>query len=169
MAIYEFKKSLAFGKQGEDYIWNYLQNQQSIHKLWDVRSNPLYQRMDIDFISEDIDGKRNYIEVKTDSYTSGNIYYEVQSSANSDGCMHKTKADTLYYFYPNMKQLYIFELNKFRDFIEFSLDWFDYKGYKKSVKNSSGNGDSIYISVGYAIPLSLFHMMEPKWMKLVEL
>ncbi|MGM0164872.1 hypothetical protein [Enterococcus sp. DIV1059_2] len=167
MAIYEFKKSLEFGKKGEDFIWMYLQKQTNVCKLWDVRNNEFYQKIDIDFISESENGTKNYIEVKTDSYTSGNIYYEVLSSANSDGCMYKTKADTLYYYYPNMSKLYIFDLNKFRDFVESCLDWFDFKGYKKSVKNYSGNGMSTYESIGYAIPLSLFHMMEPKWMEII--
>lgn len=167
MIIHEFKKSLAYGKAGEEAVYAFLKEQTRIVHIWDVRENPLYQKKDIDFIIETNKGIRQFLEIKTDSYTSGNLYYEVLSSEHSKGCMFKTEASHLYYYYPNLKKLYIFEMDKFRRFMNENLDWFTYKGYKKSVKNK-GYGASIYTSVGYAIPLRLFHMMEPKWLTILD-
>lgn len=167
--IYNFEDSSRFGKQGEAIVYEILKQDKNVKYIWDVRDELLYRKNDIDFCIEYLNGRKTTIEIKTDSYTSGNFYYEVKSNLVIDvkGCMDKTKAELLYYYYPNMNLLYIFEIQKLRNFMAIALPWFDLKGYKKTVRTKSPQSFRLdeSISVGYAIPLSIFETMSPTWMQ----
>ena len=93
--IHEFHKSLKVGEEGEEHILEYLRRSDTVTNIIDVRDSAPYQKMDVDFLVTLTDGKEYKVEVKTDTYLSGNIYYETLSSLEHDsiGCFEKTKAD----------------------------------------------------------------------------
>lgn len=169
--LHDFETSKAYGKRGENFIYQYLMNRPDIINIWDVRADPFYQDKDVDFITENEAGAKHFIEVKTDSYVSGNLFYETISSILSpgdDGCMNKTHADTLFYFYPNLKRLYIFDMRSFHSVMTELLDWFEAKGYGRRVANINMKGNGTFKSKGYIVPLEFFHRMDPKWMSVVD-
>lgn len=166
--IHEFQKSLKVGERGEEHILEYLRRSDAVTNIIDVRGSKTYQEVDIDFLTTLRDGKEYGVEVKTDTYLSGNIYYETISSLESDsiGCFEKTKADFLFYYFLNAKQLYIFSMPEYRAWFQQKQPYFDYVGYQKRPINK-GRGKSTYTSVGYAFPVSLLEDENPRWMRKV--
>ena len=88
----------------------------------DVRAWKLYQNKDIDFIVRLINDKTGAIinktlEVKTDSFYDAdkfvrleknyNLFIETKSSKNKMGCMLKTDADILLYYYITLGYFYV--------------------------------------------------------------
>lgn len=159
--VYEFKKSLNVGELGEDIVENYLLKLPNVVRVESVKDIKKYQEDDIDFIVHFKNGKKSSIEVKCDSYKSGNLYYETKSCAeyNTVGCLEKTKADYIFYYFLNLKILYIFKTNEFRDWVRDEIK----KHYinpeisrltPKKVYNKSFNQTDTYTSLGYTIPLN---------------
>ena len=140
---------MEIGKQGEDHVLYYLHNRGKAKHIIDVRNIRTYQVIDVDFLVTFEDDKQYKVEVKTDTYKSGNIYWESISSeeSGSDGCFEKTEADYLFYYYINWKRLYIFEMDKYREWFKEQESDFKKLGYQKTVKNKHrGNGH--YTSTG---------------------
>ena len=135
--VHDFKKSLVVGEMGEEMILDYLQKSPSISKIIDVRSEKLYQKMDVDLVVVTEEGQELKLETKTDSYKSGNIFYEWTSAVEtgSIGCMEKTQADYLFYYFINLQTMYIFEMDRYRDWFNENKEMFDYLGYQKRLKN----------------------------------
>lgn len=94
--------------------------------------------------------KSNTIEIKTDRYTSGNIFYETMSNKEYDvaGCMIKSKADFLFYYFTVTHELYIMKFNQYREWFNENIDNFN----KKELKNIDRKRINTYTSVGYLIP-----------------
>lgn len=158
--VYEFKKSLNIGELGEDIVESYLLKLPSVSRVESVKNIKKYQEDDIDFIVHLKNGKKYSIEVKCDSYNSGNLYYETKSCAeyNTVGCLEKTKADYIFYYFLNLKILYIFKTNKFRNWVrdeikKHSINPQNSKLTPKKVYNKSFNQIDTYTSLGYTIPL----------------
>jgi hypothetical protein len=65
------------GKQGENLVYSWMRR--SGWEVQDVRSDPTYQKRDIDYIASK-DGKTRTLEVKNDTYIakSGNVCLEIQ-------------------------------------------------------------------------------------------
>lgn len=168
--IHSFGQSMKVGKVGEKVISKYLMENKNIKELLDVRSDRAYQKIDVDYIAKMADGKEYQIEIKTDSYDSGNIYYETLSSeeTGSAGCFEKTEADFLFYYFMQTDKLYIFSMNEYREWFNLMRLEFDQKGYKKAVRNR-GYKDSTYTSIGYAYPLALLDNLKPRWMRKVTI
>lgn len=166
--IHNFAHSLKVGEKGEALILDYLEQSPAIHKILDVRDSKLYQEKDIDFILKIKNGQECKIEVKTDTYTSGNIYYETMSAeeTGSTGCLDKTEADYLFYFFINLGTLYILDMNQYRDWFQIHKPMFDDAGYQKKPKNLRWNG-STYTSVGYAFPVTLLEDETLRWVRKV--
>ena len=166
--VHDFKKSLVVGEMGEEMILDYLQKSPSISKIIDVRSEKLYQKMDVDLVVVTEEGQELKLEIKTDSYKSGNIFYEWTSAVEtgSIGCMEKTQADYLFYYFINLQTMYIFEMDRYRDWFNENKEMFDYLGYQKRLKNKRWNGGT-YETVGYAFPIRILEDLSPKWMRKV--
>lgn len=168
--IHSFVQSAKIGKIGEEDVLNYLNTNDNIESIEDVRYVREYQKKDIDFIVNFKDGKQNKIEIKTDTYKSGNIYYETVSSLETDsiGCFEKTEADYLFYYYIALKDLYIFEMDQYRDWFQTQQASFKQLGYEKRPRNK-GRGDSTYTSIGYAYPVKILEELNPKWMRKIHI
>lgn len=161
--IYEFKKSLNIGNEGEAKIKDFLLSLEHIDNIKSVQNIKKYQNDDIDFIVTFKNNKRYTIEVKTDTYKSGNLYYETKSciEKNTPGCLEKTKADYIFYYFSKYDRLYILKTNPFRKWVKNEIIKFN-KNPNESVLNKKevlnkltfGSTNGLYTSEGYTIPLN---------------
>ena len=101
MKTHDFQKSIEVGKYGETLIEKYLKNHTKVSSVINVSGQKEYQDIDIDYVVHFKNGKQHTIELKTDTYNSGNIFYETVSNKeyNVAGCMKKSKADFLFYYF----------------------------------------------------------------------
>lgn len=148
--VHDFKKSIIVGQEGEEIIKNYLRNNPKVKGFDDVSNVERYQNRDIDLIVDFMDGTAVVVEVKTDTYTSGNIFYETMSNMECGvvGCMVKSKADYLFYYFTETRELYIMDFEKYRA-------WFranKYRFSRKLLKNIDKKRTGTYTSEGYTIP-----------------
>ena len=168
--VHNFRQSMEVGKRGEEHIIEYLNNSDNVKKIVDVRDIREYQKMDVDFLVTFADGVERKIEVKTDTYKSGNIYYEVISSEESDtlGCFEKTEADYLFYYFVNWGYLYILGMEEYRKWFQEKQELFNDAGYKKRVRNSEGKNKT-YTSIGYAYPVSILEEENHDWLRKITM
>ena len=137
---YDMKTQLQAGKTGEEIIYWWLYNQGFY--IEDVRDGPGYQKEDVDFIIFE-NGKQAKIEVKTDFYTTGNIFVELESTlGKTRGCLLKTKSDYILYFFIKENKLFIIDTKEFQDYIVENKERFP----KKVVHNKG------YDTLGIIIP-----------------
>ena len=150
--IYDFNESINVGNRGEEIIKSYLENNPNIVSVIDVSKDKKYQDEDIDFIIKLESGEEIPIELKTDRYTTGNIFYEYISNKeyNVEGCMIKSKAKCLFYYFINTKELYIIDFKSYREWVEKNYEMFD----KKEVKNTNKRKNGVTHSLGLLIPKS---------------
>lgn len=77
--IHNFSDSLRIGEQGEKEFIEMFSQLPSVKKVIDLRNNKKMQEKDIDFLIKTETG--NYtLELKTDTYTSGNFFIETMSA-----------------------------------------------------------------------------------------
>lgn len=166
--IHEFSESLVMGEIGEVQILDYLEKSPTISRIIDVRKEKLYQKIDVDLVVVMNTGEELKLEIKTDSYKSGNLFYEWTSAVEtgSVGCMEKTQADYLFYYFINLQTMYIFEMDRYREWFNENKSMFDFLGYRKTLKNRRYNGGT-YETVGYAFPTAILEDLQPKWMRKV--
>lgn len=147
--VYAFKESLEVGKSGEDIIWNWLASRSYIVDLQDVSNDRKYQKQDIDFLATFKDGTQISLEIKTDTYTTGNIYFETISDVtmNTKGCMYVTKADFLLYYFINDNKLYIIKMDEYKK-------WFNRHKKDSNFKHHVVH-NTRYESEGYTFPANL--------------
>lgn len=93
-------------------------------------------------------GKQATVEIKTDTYKTGNMFFETISNEEyqTKGCLMKTNADFLFYYFSNYQNgvLYIFKMKAFREFVLENLSHFK----QRRVTNTT------HTSIGYIVPLS---------------
>lgn len=154
--VHVFKDSIKVGDYGERIVQQYLKSSSAVSNIIDVSNSKMYQELGIDLIVKMKDGSELKVEVKTDTYKSGNIYYETISAkeVNSVGGFVKTECDYMLYYFLNMNTLYILEMDKYKEWFDSKEKEFIKKGYQKNPINRRWNG-STYTSVGYAYPVSI--------------
>lgn len=151
MKTHNFNDSIQVGKDGEKTVRRYLEGRPNVRQYEDVSNDEEYQGKDIDGLLHMLGGHVRKIEIKTDTYTTGNIFYETKSCVEFDtlGCMEKTEAEYLYYYLPNFSVMYIIKMEKYRKWFRLHRHMFAFKTFKNVKK--SGNGT--YHSAGYCIPM----------------
>ena len=99
--IYDFKGRDKLGQIGEAVCQEYLKTWPCVIDIKNVRKDKDYQNKDIDIVIKLKDNQTLTIEVKTDSYISGNMFYETISNdvKNEIGCFEKTKSDFIFYYF----------------------------------------------------------------------
>lgn len=167
---HNFTDSLKTGEAGEQLVLNFLNTKENIDYIEDVSQDRIYQEKDIDSIIHFLSGKTQTLEIKTDTYKSPNLFYEVTSAieTGSLGCLEKTEAERLMYYYVNLNLLYIFDMPKFRAWVHENKAMFDKKGYGKRLKNNRYNGTQ-YTSFGYAFPRDLIDTSGGDWFTKIEI
>jgi len=161
--IFNFKDDIKVGEKGEKLFLSHINKfaRQNKIELEDVSNEEEYQQMDIDFILVD-KNKKYALEFKTDTYDSGNMFYEEYSAieTRSAGCFHKTKANVILYYFIKTDTLYtIYNVDAFRDWYEENINRFRHH----KIKNRLGK-DKIYNAYGGLIPLKEMELaMEGKF------
>lgn len=157
--VHVFAESKKIGDEGEKIILDYLRSLPSIHRVVDMANNKMFYHKDVDFVFQKEDGKIYRAEIKTDQYTSGNIYYETISNDRyqTEGCMDKTECDYLFYYFIAWDKLYILKMNEYRTLMNTLIKFGHPDLKKKEVKNDKGTYTSN--SIGYTLPLSVLEKM----------
>lgn len=130
-----WKDQLARGKAGEERVRRWLREHG--HTVVDVRSDPGYQALDVDFVVGP-----HPIEVKTDYHATDKLFLEFQAIAKSQA--------TFWFFYtPRTDKLYCFRHAVLRDAL--MLAW--YRGDKVHTITTM-NGWSHWTVQGIVVPLA---------------
>lgn len=147
---HDFQQSIKVGKDGERLIERYLKNHPNIQTVDDVSNNPAYHELDIDYIIQFSNKTKSTIELKTDTYDTGNIFYETMSNVeyNVPGCMVKSKAEYLFYYFTKTQELYIIKFSEYKKWFEQNKSFFN----RKLLKNINKKRTGTYTSEGYTIP-----------------
>lgn len=149
MKTHDFNKSIIVGNAGERTVINFLKNRENVKSIREVQELKVFRDKDIDLIVELKDNRNYSVEIKTDTYNSGNIFYETMSSVETEslGCMEKTEADYLFYYFVYTKELYILDMKKYRNWFYVNKSNFQLKILKNKRFDAS-----TYTSMGYTIP-----------------
>ena len=117
----KFQNDLRTGELGEEVVYNFLSRNPNTSKVLDVRGDKVFQKLDVDFIQELISGGFRMIEVKTDTqaHYTRNLAYEHTSNKyyNTIGCFEKTKADYIFYYLTETKEVYILDTLRLRQYV----------------------------------------------------
>lgn len=162
--VHSFKESKSnVGDVGEEVIIKYLKQQKDVAEVECVRDSKEHREKDIDIILTRKDGSVETIEIKTDSYKSGNLFYETYSciETGSIGCLEKTEANYIYYYFIKTRELYVLKTDSFRRWFNINKPIFP----EKQIKNKRYNGGT-YTSIGHTIPKSILERSFRKHKKL---
>lgn len=149
MAISTFKDSCKTGAQAVALVTSWLLSTPAVSSITNVENNRLFQNQDVDIITVSREGITHKLEVKGDSYDSGNLFFETISntSKNTSGCFLYTEADWLCYVTLPTKTLYVIPVKKTRAWFLKNINSF------KEVKTFTAVGNSKYQTVGRLVPI----------------
>ena len=113
--VHNFHKSIKTGSIGETIMEYFIQKNFAVESIVSVADIPMYQQDDIDFVVTFKDGKKLTLEVKTDTYDV-NFFYELISNDiyNTPGCLVKTKANIVVYYFINLEIVYFIDRRHFQ-------------------------------------------------------
>ena len=140
--IYDFKTSYSVAEIGEQQIAQWLR--QKGYKVIDVSMDKQYQAQDIDFICTKLDKSGRTVahtyEVKVDTYTSGNFFFETVSNdkKHTAGCLQYSNADYLLYYFTREEEIYIFQMWEIRKYIMNNMHRFSTKTCQNEFYRSEG-------------------------------
>lgn len=101
MQTYSWRTQLAMGAEGVETVAGMLRR--AGYEVVDVTEDDTFQRQDIDLR---VRGKRwNTVEVKTDSYDTGNIFLELSTGTSRPGCVFQSRAQWWLYWLPKLNVL----------------------------------------------------------------
>ena len=134
----------------------FLQSNPNVFEVINVENDRYYQGKDIDLLAKmKIRESKGWvgIEVKCDSYKSGNLYFETISNMNKNtpGCLLYSEAHFLFYYFEKLEELYILPMQSFRQWFIQNKSSFD----KKNTCTKDTKGKILYKSEGYTIPLDI--------------
>lgn len=161
---YSMEEQMDVSDLGIEVVTNYLLKHPNVSKIHNVENNKVFQKKDIDLLIK-INERWCSIEVKCDTYTSGNLYFETISNINKNtlGCLIYSEADFLFYYFEKINRLYILPMKRFRKWFIENKSMFK----KKNPSTKGPNGNIFYMSEGYVIPLALIEN-QIKPMKIIE-
>ena len=145
---YTFEGRSGIEKQGFPDIIQHLKSLSSETPIIDVTSDQKYRNQDIDLL-----WGTETIEIKVDTYTTGNFFFETQSNKErgTPGCFMYTKADWIYYYFIKTKTLYKLPMPETRMWFEQNINKFA----ERSTKTSCGGPQGYYTTVGRLVPISM--------------
>lgn len=149
MRIYDFKTQVRKGTEGEALAALYLLACGRVKTVFNRAEDPAFQKRGVDFEVDCGDGETCWLDVKTDSYTTGNFFFETVSSleGGKDGCFIKSEAHAWFYWFPKWDRGYWLPLGEVQRFVLGQADrW-------RSARTSTGVGCSSYTSKGLLVPI----------------
>lgn len=156
MNSYSMEDRQEIGDKGIEIVTAYLKNNKRVNKIVNVENYKEFQKKDIDIlVNMNIEGIPKWvaIEVKCDSYASGNLYVETISNMNKNtlGCLMYSEAHYLFYYFEKYQDLYILPMKKFRNWFKDNIKRFN----KKNLFTKLPDGKILYESEGYTVPLKI--------------
>lgn len=152
MNRYSVKDTFAVAEKGIRDIEAFLESFPASLSIINVEKHDAFQKKDIDllwvYLDKDIE-KMKRIEAKIDRYTSGNFFFETVSNEQKEtpGCFLYTEADYLFYYFLELKELYILPVSEVRS-------WFlENQSRFKEVALSTSVGQDFYTSKGCIVPI----------------
>jgi hypothetical protein len=137
-------------KQAADDIQAWLRRQKVTVDVLNVEDLPEYRSVDIDLIWKTKRGDKT-IEIKGDTYhRTGNFFLETFSNKerNTPGCFMYTEADFIFYYFIEIKKLYVLPMPGTRIWFLEHLEEFR----ESATQTVVGNG-SYYTTVGRLVPI----------------
>jgi len=153
---YEFEEQNSYSKLGIKHSCEYLNAFHKTVKVINVENNKNYQDRDVDLIWVTFSLEKGTevweIEVKIDSYTTGNFWLETISNdkTNSEGCFFKSKAKWYFYYFDKLDVLYIIPLHPAQEWLKQNFKKF--KSSTTSTKNKVTK-KILYNTVGRIVPI----------------
>ena len=154
MKSYSMKDQKELSDLGLVVSLGFLERNPNVFEVINVENNSYYQKKDIDLLAKmKIRESKGWvgIEVKCDSYKSGNLYFETISNMNKNtpGCLLYSEAHFLFYYFEKLEELYILPMQSFRQWFIQNKSSFD----KKNTYTKDTKGKILYKSEGFTIPL----------------
>jgi hypothetical protein len=152
---YGFEERNDFSKIGIKIVTDYLSSLKKTIKIVNVEDDVDYQKIDIDLIwhyKEDKNICEDYIEVKADSYTSGNFWLETLSNKKyqTQGCFLKSKAKYYFYYFSKWDKLYIIPLKPAQEWFKENMNRF-----RESETTTNNQGEYSHTTVGRIVPIQI--------------
>lgn len=149
MKTYDFDGRYDVSKVAVDKVNDYLLTLEETLEIINVEDDRAFQEFDIDLV-QIINSDVINIEVKADTYTSGNFFFETVSNSakGTEGCFMYTRADYLYYYFTKSRLVYILPMPSTREWFINNIDRFT----SKELATKKGN-KVLYHSYGYPIPI----------------
>lgn len=147
----DIKRAFKRGDSGIERVSKYLATQRGHTDIINVEDHEKFRKWGVDLLWQTAFGIV-LIDVKSDSYDTGNFFFETVSNKdkNTLGCFLSSEADYFYYVFEERNELYIIELEPVRT-------WFLENQHRFKVKNPSTTtrGVVFYQSEGYIVPISI--------------
>lgn len=116
-----FAESVQVGSEGEKIIELFINTLKSVSNVENVTEDVDYRAIDVDFVVTTLSGDKIYYELKTEptAHRTGNFFYEYICNVKRDteGCFIFSQADFWMSFIPQSGLLYIFPLEKYREYV----------------------------------------------------
>lgn len=119
-------------------------------EVHNVETDPAYQKADVDFLWA-TERAVYKIEVKADrlGHRTGNFFFETASNKErgTPGCFLYTEADLFFYYFTEVRELYILPMPATREWFFPRLDQFPER------ETTTPAGDGFYTTVGRLVPI----------------
>ncbi|MGE5438038.1 MAG: hypothetical protein ACM3O3_12565 [Syntrophothermus sp.] len=152
--LYQMDECVNVANIGTKIISNYLLSRDNTIKLINVEKDKKFQSIDIDLLlisNVDNNVELSTIEIKVDTYDTGNYFFETISNMNknTDGCFLYSQAKWLYYYFLNTDELHIFEFSNIRLYLKDN-----YKRFESKKPLTTCGDIPYYNSFGYIVPIT---------------
>lgn len=166
--MYTMQENVTFEKLGTEEVENIFFKDMLSAQVVGVQDIDYYRKQDVDLLVFQ-NGKRHKVEIKVDSMgdRTGNIFCETISNTTkgTQGCFVYTQCDFWVYYLANSKMLYMFPMERFREWV---LGQDDGVWRKRRTSTDVGNGDS-YQTEGLLVPISEILEKAPALVKVYDL
>lgn len=135
-----FAAQLERGARGVEALVTYLRAEG--HEVVDLGADMEWQRRGVDLI---VDGRA--VEVKSDFHPAKNLYFEV-SCGEKPGCIFTSRADDLYYYFPDEGVLYILPMADVQWWLATHLAEY------RLITITSTRGTRTWTATGIAVPVT---------------
>ncbi|MDO4708890.1 MAG: hypothetical protein Q4B94_03590 [Pseudomonadota bacterium] len=155
---YSMHETLDIASRASKEITQWLYQRSALGKsrvvrVENVEADPDYQAWDVDLLVQLSCGSQSMIEIKADRYHhTGNFFFETISNAErgTPGCFLYTRANYVFYYFIEIKKLFILPMPRVRDWFTTNLQRFD----EKSTTTPIGNGRH-YTTRGRLVPICI--------------
>lgn len=160
---YTMNATSQIAAEGTLHITSWLETFEEVERVENVENNPDFQEIDVDLIVHFTDGKTHKIEIKVDRYArTGNFFFETISNheRNTQGCFMYTQADSLFYYFIEIRKLYSLKMPEIREWFQRNQERFQ----ERQVQTPVGNGNS-YTTIGKLVPIQVVLQECPEFIR----